>query len=575
MEPISYFNQPQSTQQIHYEALRAFYVGKENPAQIASRFRFSFAYFKKLRTMFKNQLKTGCDPLFVEKKRGPKRRRTALTVIEKVIALRKQNYSITDIKVNLHADNHVLSVDAIDQILKEEGFAPLPKRTLEERLKTQIPLTLQTPKSSALIIKDEIFTTEMNAGPLIFLPLLEDLGIVDAIRSCNFPSTKDISDIQYILSFLAIKLIGGARWSHDTLWNFDRALGFFAGLSVLPKSTSLSTYSYRVSRQSNLKLLFSLSKIFESESSGEFNLDFKAIPHWGDSSVLEKNWCGSRGKAVKSILSLMVQNPNSGMISYTDAEVKHRNQNDAIIEFVDFWKNGHGSAPKMLIFDSRFTTYENLSRLNQDGIMFLTLRRRGKKLVDQTNVIPEDEWQKIQLERAKGKKSTIRVHDSLKTLRHYDGQIREIIITDNGHRKPAFLITNDLNADLKTLVKKYAHRWLVEQEIAEQVAFFQLNHPSSSIVIKVDFDLTLSLLAHNLYRKLANELAGFEHCTAETICRKFLINGAQIQIKNRRVTIRLKKKTHLPILLNSPWMKKSTNLSWLDMSINYDGWTVS
>jgi hypothetical protein len=575
MQPTVYFNQPQSTQQRHYEVLRAFYIGKEKAAQIAARFGFSLAYFKKLRTMFKNYLKNGCDPLFAKKKRGPKQRRTAQTVIEKIVALRKQNYSITDIKANLSATNQVLSVDAIDQILKAEGFAPLPKRTREERLKIQMPSTLRAPKSLALTIEDEIFTTEMNAGPLIFLPLLEVLGIIEVIRNCNFPFTKDLSDTQYILSFLALKLIGGIRWSHDTLWNFDRALGLFAGLNVLPKSTALASYSYRVSRRSNLKLLLGLAKIFATESDGEFNLDFKAIPHWGDASVLENNWCGARGKAVKSILSLIAQNPNSSMISYTNAEIKHRNQNDAIIEFVDFWKSGHGNAPKMLIFDSRFTTYENLSHLNRDGIMFLTLRRRGKQLINQLSTIPEAEWQKIQITRAKGKRDTIRVYDSLKTLRYYDGQVREIIITDNGRQKPAFLITNDLHEDLKILVKKYAQRWLVEQEIAEQIAFFQLNHPSSSIVIKVDFDLTLSLLAHNLYRILAKGLPGFEQCTAETICRKFLVNGAQVQIQDRHITVRLKKKTHLPILLNSSYIKTTTRLSWLNVTIDYNGWTVT
>ena len=575
MDATAYFQNPKSTQQRYYEALRAFYIDEESSARVASRFGFTYAYFKKLCAIFNSQIKKGSDPLFIRKKHGPKSRRTAQTTIENIVALRKQNYSIVDIKAALCAINKNLSVDAIDQILKKEGFAPLPKRTCKERLMTQIPQTLRSPKSTALVIEDEVFTTEMNVGPLIFLPLLEELGIVDAIKKCNFPSTKDISDVQYVLSFLALKLIGGARWSHDTRWNFDRALGLFAGLNVLPKSTALSTYSYRVTRQSNLQLLSELSKIFESESDGEFNLDFKAIPHWGDASVLEKNWCGSRGKAVKSILSVMVQNPASGMISYTDAEIRHQNQNDAVIEFVDFWRSGHKSAPKMLIFDSKFTTYENLSKLNQDGIMFLTLRRRGKKIIEQFKNIPENEWQNVQITRAKGKYCTLRLHDSLKKLRHYEGDVREIIIADNGHKQPAFLITNDLKSDLKTLVKKYARRWLVEKEIAEQIAFFQLNHPSSSIVVKVDFDLTLSLLAHNLYRKIASCLYGFEQCTAETICRKFLANGAQIQIENCQVTVRLKKKTHLPILLNMPWMKKITNLTWLGLAVNYTGWTVS
>lgn len=377
------------------------------------------------------------------------------------------------------------------------------------------------------------------------------------------------------MSFLALKLIGGARLSHNALWSFDRVLGFFAGLNVLPKSTALSTYSYQVSRQSNIALLISMAKIFDPQSDGEFNLDFKTIPHWGDTSVLENNWCGSRGKVVKSILSVIVQNPTSGMLSYTDAEIKHRDQNEAIIEFVDFWKTSSGNAPKVLIFDSKFTTYENLNKLNQDGIMFLTLRRRGRNIVNYTNAINDSEWQRVQVERTKNKKAVIRVCDRIVSLRNYDGQVREIIITDNGHQKPAFLITNDLNSNIKTLVKKYARRWLVEQEIAEQVAFFQINHPSSSVVVKVDFDLTLSLLAHNLYRKLAKELVGFEHCTAETIHRNFLLNGADIQIKGSQATVQLKKKTHLPLLLHASWMKKNTNLSWQSVNINYEGRTVS
>jgi hypothetical protein len=231
VDAVTYFQKPQSTQQCHYEALRAFYLSKESAKQVASRFGFTCAYFKKLCSIFSNRLKLGDDPLFVKKKHGPKKGRTAREVVEKIVALRKQNHSIVDIKTTLHATAHNLSVDAIDQILKREGFAPLPKRTNEERLKTQIPQTLQAPRSMALSIIDEIFTTEMNVGPLIFLPLLEELRIVDAIKNCNFPSTKEISDVQYVLSFLALKLMGGIRWSHDTLWNFDRALGFFAGLS--------------------------------------------------------------------------------------------------------------------------------------------------------------------------------------------------------------------------------------------------------------------------------------------------------------------------------------------------------
>jgi len=62
---------------------------------------------------------------------------------------------------------------------------------------------------------------------------------------------------------------------------------------------------------------------------------------------------------------LIVQSPSTGYLSYTDAEIKHKNQNDVIWDFIDFWKEGQGVAPKKLIFDSKFTTYKNLDKLNK------------------------------------------------------------------------------------------------------------------------------------------------------------------------------------------------------------------
>ncbi len=367
MDIRDYFHKPTTPIQRHYEALRAFYHEGLRATDAATQFGFSPLYFKKLRVEFTQKLRSGIDPFFSTPRTGPKKRATKNETVRRIVALRKQNYSIADIKVNLEADAKKISLDTIDQILKSEGFAPLPKRTRKERLAVALPSKLEAPKSIPLELTDEEFSTEMGAGPLVFLPLLENLGIVKAIQKAGFPGTTEISDVQSVLSFLALKLMGGMRWSHDTKWNMDRALGLFAHLNVLPKATTLSTYSYRVTRAQNRNFLVQLSRIFRDEEleNGEFNLDFKAIPHWGVASVLERNWAGARSKAMKSILSLVVQDPSTGNLSYTNAEIKHRDQNDAVFDFVDFWKKGRGTAPKMLIFDSKFTIYKNLNKLNQ------------------------------------------------------------------------------------------------------------------------------------------------------------------------------------------------------------------
>ncbi len=151
--------------------------------------------------------------------------------------------------------------------------------------------------------------------------------------------------------------------------------------------------------------------------------------------MLQKNWSGSRNKTIKCILALIVQDPPTGNVSYTDTELKHSNQNQAVLDFVDFWKKGRGVSPKMLIFDSKFTTYKNLNILNQskDKIMFLTLRRRGKNLIKMTNELPEDKWNKIRVERAKGKFQQVRVYDGICRLPNYIGDVRQVILTNHGH----------------------------------------------------------------------------------------------------------------------------------------------
>jgi len=379
-----------------------------------------------------------------------------------------------------------------------------------------------------------------------------------------------------VMSLLALKLLGNERLSHDAPYNLDRALGLFAGLNVLPKNATLSSYSYRVQREQNLALLRELARIFQSDDSGSdtFNLDFKAIPHWGDQSVLENNWVGMRSKRIKSLLALLVQNPDTGMLMYSDAGIRHRNESNAVLEFVDFWKEGLNKSPKMLIFDSRFTTYENLSKLNREGIKFLTLRRRGKKLIAQTGTLPGEHWQTVNIA-GRRKHPKVRVHDSLIELRHYEGKVRQIIVTDHGRNHPTFLVTNELDMPIEALITKYAHRCLVEQEIAEQIDFFHLNSPSSSLVIKVDFDLTLSLLAHNLFRALTRQLPGFEKCTVGTIARDVLQNGAKIDIENKEITVNLKKKAHLPTLFELQWMKEKTYLPWMDAKIRFGYASVS
>ncbi len=120
------------------------------------------------------------------------------------------------------------------------------------------------------------------------------------------------------------------------------------------------------------------------------------------------------------------------------------------------------------------------------------------------------------------------------SLRGYPGPIRQIAIKDNGHNQPALLITNDQDSPAELIVGNYARRWRVENGIAEAVKFFHLNALSSPILIKVHFDLILTLIADTLYSRLAAVPARFEHCDAPTLHRHFVQGRVWFRFRRER-----------------------------------------
>ena len=69
------------------------------------------------------------------------------------------------------------------------------------------------------------------------------------------------------------------------------------------------------------------------------------------------------------------------------------------------------------------------------------------------------------------------------------------------------------------------------------------------MVIKVNFDLTMTVSAYNLYRLLAMNLPGYTHNTAETLYEKFLCNSGEVEITDAEIQVKMKKKRNLPALL--------------------------
>jgi hypothetical protein len=62
------------------------------------------------------------------------------------------------------------------------------------------------------------------------------------------------------------------------------------------------------------------------------------------------------------------------------------------------------------------------------------------------------------------------------------------------------------------------------------------------MVIKVDFDLTMSVLAHNLLRLFAADLAGYSHNADMTLYNKFLSLSGEVEIRPSEIMVKMKKR---------------------------------
>jgi hypothetical protein len=99
--------------------------------------------------------------------------------------------------------------------------------------------------------------------------------------------------------------------------------------------------------------------------------------------------------------------------------VQHKNEAAVVLEYLDFYKQTPSGIQNLnyLIFDSKFTNYENLSKLDEQGIKFITIRRRGNKILEQIN--EDHNYKTIRVEASGLKKRTLKVRDEKNFLAGY------------------------------------------------------------------------------------------------------------------------------------------------------------
>jgi hypothetical protein len=561
MDLAQVFLAPQNSTHRQYEALRAYFVDRVPAAEVASRFGYTIGSLHQLA----HQLRQ--DParqFFAEPSRPGAKASEA--VQQQIVQLRKQNQSIHDISEALKKEGVRRTPAAVAAVLKQEGFAKLPRRMDDERPAGTKPTAADPADARALNLEPRTIHTKFG-GLFLFLPALAAMSFDRVIGKCELPGTLMVPATHAMRSLLALKLFGTQRHTHVMSAVLDEGLALFAGLNVIPKRSFLTEYSSRIVPARYPRLMrhwFDAMSTLGLEHGSSFDLDFHTIPFHGEDALVEKHYVSKRSRRQKGILAFLAQDGEKRFFCYANSDLRKGQQDDEILQFVRFWKQRTGKLPEELIFDSKLTTYANLNELNRQGIQFITLRRRGPQLVHELFARPRSAWRQITLDGVSRIYKTPRILDEQVSLTDYAGPIRQIAITDLGHEEPTLLLTNQLRRSAAKLIGRYAQRMLIENNIEDGVSFFHMDALSSAVALKVNCDIQLTLMASGLYRHLGQRLGnGYEAAKSRHLVQDFIDATASITIDERSVCVQFQKRAHGPLLIAAGFDKTDTPIPWL------------
>src|ERR1035437_1704261 len=393
----NFFVEPNSPKQRQYEALRAYFTGERSSAEAARAFGYTPGSFQVMCHRFRREQ---APSFFVSLKPGPRSQPKKSAARDLIVELRKRNHSIYEISEVLKSRDLDLSPTAVGEVLKAEGFAPLPRRLDEERPDRPRPTIEAVADVRPLSLAPRQFETACG-GLFLFVPGMVALGLDKLAQSAALPGSKMIPASHALRSMLALKLWSIERRSHVMPHVADEGLSLLAGLNAIPKRSFLSESSSRVGHQQIVDLQAAYhrqiagSGLFNGES---FNLDFHSIPYYGEHPLVQCHFVAMRSRRQKSVLTFLAQDIDGRAFCYSNADLRKGDESEEIFQFIAFWKRVHGALPRHLVFDSKLTTLANLARLDKMGITFMTLRARSPALKKEIALLPASAFREVDLD---------------------------------------------------------------------------------------------------------------------------------------------------------------------------------
>ena len=251
------------------------------------------------------------------------------------------------------------------------------------------------------------------------------------------------------------------------------------------------------------------------------------------------------------------------MLCYADADVAPKGQDQMPLHFVRYWRDLTGLTPSGLYFDSKFKTYPVLGQLRESGVQFITIRRRGTRLVHTLLQHPAREWTSAVIDTPQRRHQRIRYLDDAVTLRGYSGTCRQVA-ADFHPDTPTLLLTNNEEVSGTDLITRYIARNAIENDLGINVNFFHMDCLASEVRLNVHADVVMTVLANGCYRWLSRRLKGCERMEPKQLFGKFVETGGYLSIQGDELVVSLDRHSHNPAIAQAhldhdpqpiPWLK--------------------
>src|SRR6266568_3404394 len=271
--------------QRRYEALRAYLFEGWSLQQAADATGYTRdALASLVRDLRAGRLTVFAPPGTPGRKSAPKKDAARGQVIE----LRRDGLSVYEISTRLTREGTPLGRTAVSDILREEGFGRLLRDPAPEASTSPATSGRDTQMPAAAVTDFAALPARAHttmAGLLLAIPDLVALDLPALATAASYPGTSVIPATSWLLSLLALKLTATRRVSHVDDLLADPVPALLAGLSILPKKTALTDYSYRLSHDHQQRFLAALDKQMIAKglaAAGEaiFDLDFHAVMVW-------------------------------------------------------------------------------------------------------------------------------------------------------------------------------------------------------------------------------------------------------------------------------------------------------